>query len=234
MRLAFHVTGYAGWLGKCLGWVAAGLLTAAASANAGPLEELKSLSQLPEIDLAKLKSGKILTQRGPEEDFARGISAESCYFIPAPIGVVGARFCIGTQRNILNRNPDFIANTTFLRREARSNLTPRPVDPTGSLADRSHFRHRQRRGCPRSASHRGGSGAHPAGCPQKRRHIAQARIARANDVWGEILRRRSDSLRAGGIAAVAAYGSDPPSLPARNFADCSSSTHQRPSISVRF
>ncbi|MEO6872302.1 MAG: hypothetical protein ABI233_08805, partial [Chthoniobacterales bacterium] len=75
-------------LGKILGGSAAVCL-ALQIAHARPVEELRSISHLPQIDLARLKSGKILTQRGSEGDFARGISMESCYFIPAPIAAVG-------------------------------------------------------------------------------------------------------------------------------------------------
>ena len=78
-----------GSLGKSLGWMAAAVALALVSAHGGPFEEIRALSKLPPLDLAKLKGGEIVTQRGAEGDFARGISLESCYFIAAPLEVVG-------------------------------------------------------------------------------------------------------------------------------------------------
>ncbi|MGI8432754.1 MAG: hypothetical protein ACR2MW_10765, partial [Chthoniobacterales bacterium] len=77
-------------LGKSLGLIAAFCFTFA-GAHAGPLEGLRAVAQLPRIDPAKLQRGEIYTQRGPDENFARGISLESCYFIAAPPATVSAR-----------------------------------------------------------------------------------------------------------------------------------------------
>ena len=65
------------------------MAAAGAPAQAAPLDELRSLSQLRNVDLAKLKSGEIVSARGPVGDFPRGIHLECCYFIDAPMDVVG-------------------------------------------------------------------------------------------------------------------------------------------------
>jgi hypothetical protein len=77
------------------------LLLAAAAAGtpsqAAPLDELRSLSQLQNVDLAKLKRGEIASARGPVGDFPRGIHLECCYFIHAPMNVVGRAASLGSS-----------------------------------------------------------------------------------------------------------------------------------------
>lgn len=194
------------------------LLAAATTAQAGPLEELKSLSQLPAIDLAKLKSGQIVTQRGAEGDFARGIFVEAAYFVPAPVATVGER--------LLHWDPTkHRPSSTRLYREY-SWASPRQVFQTIRLDpaipnDRWLLDHTYD-----VANRGGGSDLHLTAAeialirkivPQKNAASAQARVARANDAWGEILRGRSDSLARGGIAAVAPYGSEQSISPGSEF-----------------
>ena len=50
---------------------------------AGPLDELKTASAVEGIDARRLKGGEILTARGTQGSFARGVYAESCYFLRA-------------------------------------------------------------------------------------------------------------------------------------------------------
>ncbi len=66
-----------------------GLALVGAAAQAAPLDELRSLAQLPPVNLEKLKQGAILTQRGAGGGFSRGIYLESCYFVRAPMETVG-------------------------------------------------------------------------------------------------------------------------------------------------
>ncbi len=76
-------------LGKKYRLLALAVAFTATAALAGPLEELRALTQLPAVDLAQLKAGKIVSERGPLGDFSRGIYLESCYFIHAPMEAVG-------------------------------------------------------------------------------------------------------------------------------------------------
>jgi hypothetical protein len=195
-------------LGRCLGWCAAALL-ATASAKAGPLEELKSLSQLPGIDLAKLKGGEILTQRGPEGNFARGISAASCYFVHASIAVVGEQLLHWDPTkhprsdSRLYREYGFPSPRVAFQTLRLDQSIPNDrwlLDHTlgiadGVAADNLHLTAAEVKLIRQDV-------------PKKGAASPQARVARANDVWGEILRRRSDSLGRGGIAAVAPYDSN--------------------------
>jgi hypothetical protein len=58
------------------------------SSAPAPLDEIKTVSQLSELDLKKLERGEIISNRGPLGDFGRGIYAESCYFVHAPMADV--------------------------------------------------------------------------------------------------------------------------------------------------
>ncbi|MEO6870995.1 MAG: hypothetical protein ABI233_02110, partial [Chthoniobacterales bacterium] len=152
-------------------------------------------------------------QRGSEGDFARGISMESCYFIPAPIAAVGnallhwdptkhpktdARlyrdYSLGSSREAFQgvRLSSRIENDRWL------------LDHTFAIAD----------GGAVTDLHLTADDVEliRKGIPKKGAASSQARDARANDVWGEILRRRSDSLAAGGIRAVAPYSSGDKSI----------------------
>jgi hypothetical protein len=225
-------------LGQKLGAIAGALLVAAVS-QAGPLEDLRSLSQLPPVDLAKLKSGQITTQRGAEGDFARGISVEAAYFIPAPIAAVGER--------LLHWDPTkHHQSGTRLYRDyswpsAGQVFQSLRLDPSVPddrwLLDHTYD----------IANGAAGAELHltPAeialmrkSVPGKNAASAQARVARANDAWGEILRRRSDSLAQGGMAGVAAYGSDPSISPGSEFRGLltlnrSAATHFRPILGAK-
>lgn len=206
-----------GSLGKNLGGIAAACLTVSL-AQAGPLEELRAVSHLPAVDLAQLKSGKILTQRGEDAGFSRGISLESCYFIPAPPATVSARLLHWDptrhpkmETRLYKEYPMRAPGAAFeaVRLAYRVENDRWLLDHTYAIADG------------------GGAGdlhltAAEVDLIQKRvpkisAASAQVREARANDAWGEILRRRSDSLASGGIGALAPFGSDPSISPGSEF-----------------
>jgi hypothetical protein len=54
-----------------------------------PLEQVQSLSYLPPLDLARLKQGEIVVERGSLGDFPRGVHLQSSYFVRAPLATVG-------------------------------------------------------------------------------------------------------------------------------------------------
>ena len=77
-------------LGKLvLAGFAAAFLVAGAGATEAPLQQLKSVSLLPSLNLASLQKGEIVVERGPVGNFPRGVQLQSCYFIHAPLSVVG-------------------------------------------------------------------------------------------------------------------------------------------------
>ena len=204
--------------GPGLGGIAAACL-ALHGLKAGPLEELRALSHLPAIDLAQLKGGQILTQRGSDESFARGISLESCYFIPAPLAAVGNRLLHwdptkhhGSDTRLYRDYALGSSGEAFqgVRLSSRIENDRWLLDHTFAIAD----------GGAVSDLHLTAEEVEliRKGVPKKGAASAQAREARANDVWGEILRRRSDSLATGGMKAIAPYvGSDAAISPGSEF-----------------
>ena len=225
-------------LGRPLGGLAA-ILLFSLPAQAGPLDELKALSQFPNADLARLKRGEIFTARGKEGDFSRGISLESCYFVRAPMAAVGKR--------LLHWNPtEHHARDVRLYREygwPAGGDAFQTLRLTSTIAkDRWILEH----------TFAVADGEAPGDLhlttaevelirkevPRKNAASEQAREARANDVWGEILRRRSDALARGGIGAVPPYGTDAAISPGSEFRGLLSlhagaAKHFRPILSAK-
>jgi hypothetical protein len=56
-----------------------------------PIEQIRSSSGLPGLDLEKLKRGEIESVRGPLGNFPRGVYVEDCFFVRAPLAVVGEK-----------------------------------------------------------------------------------------------------------------------------------------------
>src|SRR5438874_7111286 len=54
-------------------------------AFADPLADVASFSVIKNADPAKLAEGRVIAARGPGMKFARGLSVESCFFVPVPI-----------------------------------------------------------------------------------------------------------------------------------------------------
>ncbi|HEX3817268.1 MAG TPA: hypothetical protein VHW03_03150 [Chthoniobacterales bacterium] len=207
----------AGSLGRSLIAIAAFALSVA-PIEAGPIDELKSLSQLPSLDLAKLKQGHITTARGTDGNFARGISLESCYFIPAPMATVGEKLLHwdptkhpGSQTRLYQEYTFPAARPVFqtIRLDPSMDNDGWILDHTLAVAD----------GDAPSDLHltAGEIALIRKEVPPKNTVVRQARIARVNKAWGEILRDRSHSLTQGGMAAIAPYTSDKSISPGSEF-----------------
>lgn len=56
---------------------------------ATPIDQIRSVSRLPALDLEKLKRGEVAGVRGPLGSFPRGVYVESCFFVRAPLPTVG-------------------------------------------------------------------------------------------------------------------------------------------------
>ncbi len=199
--------------GSCLGAVAVWFL-AATLASAGPLEELRANSQLPALDLAKLKRGEIVTQRGVNGDFSRGISLQSCYFIAAPTAIVSTRLMHWDptkhpkmETRVYREYPLGAPGGAFpnLRLAAKVENDRWLLDHTYAIAD----------GGAASDLHLTSDEV-----PLLREHVPKTganREAGASEAWGEILGRRSASLAAQGIRGVASYGTDSAISPGSEF-----------------
>ena len=189
-----------------------------AAVRAGPIDELKSISQLPSLDLAKLKQGQIVTGRVADGNFARGISLESCYFVAAPMATVGEKLLHwdptkhpGSQTRLYQEYNLPGARSIFqaIRLDPSIDNDGWIIDHTLAVAD----------GDAPSDLHltAGELALIRKEMPPKHTAVRQARIARANQAWGEILRARSHSLTQGGMAAIAPYTSDKSISPGSEF-----------------
>lgn len=57
-----------------------------------PLDEIKAFSALDEINLLELADGDVMLKPGERTDFQRGISAESCFIVKAPVKKTAALY----------------------------------------------------------------------------------------------------------------------------------------------
>lgn len=67
------------------------LLAVTSTFAAEPIEQIRSLSGLPILDLDTLKRGEIVSARGPLGNFPRGAYVEACYFVKASVPTVGEK-----------------------------------------------------------------------------------------------------------------------------------------------
>ncbi len=183
-------------LGKtgCL-WL--GLAAATAIAHAAPLDELRSLAQLPPVNLEKLKQGAIVTERGAVSGFARGIYLESSYFVRAPMETVG--------NALLHRDP-------LQHRELDVRLYQEYSFPgTAGVFDKLQLK-------PAisddnwllTETARVAQTGEPGDLhlTKKEAELLRRKATNPSEAWQEILRRRSESLAQGGITSIPPYGHD--------------------------
>lgn len=176
------------------------------SAQAAPLDELRSLSQFRNIDLAKLKNGEIVSERGPVGDFPRGIHLECCYFINAPMNVVG--------QGLLHWDP-LRHKYLKVRRYREFSLPPGPdafqavrLDPEAA-GDRWLFE--------QTTKVTQGSAAGDLHLTNDEAALLHEKSMEPSEAWREIFRRRSEALARGGLDAVPPYGSDQSISPGSEF-----------------
>ncbi len=169
-----------------------------------PLEEIKSLSYLPSLDLARLKRGEIVVERGSSGDFPRGIHLQSSYFVRAPLATVGSA--------LLHWNP-------VEHHDPEIRLYHEYVLP-GSEADFKTL-HLQANSpndkwlLDRIAEIGRDSSAHDLHLTNE--EIALVRGKDGNTAWREILHGRAAAFARGGLAAVPPYWSDRKISPLSEF-----------------
>ena len=173
------------------------LVLAAGAAQAAPLDDLRSLAQLPPVELAKLKSGEIVSQRGPLGDFSRGISVESCYFIHAPVEKVG--------NGLLHWDPlRHPGSDVRLYREYALPGTAgvfKKLQLRRGVADDKWLLDQTAR-----AAQTGAAGE--LHLTKEEVDSVRQKAATPDEAWQEIFGRRSAALARGGLAAVPPYGLD--------------------------
>ncbi|MBA3649898.1 MAG: hypothetical protein H0W66_00075 [Chthoniobacterales bacterium] len=174
--------------------------------QAGPLEELRSLSLFPAADLAQLKAGEILSERGPLGDFSRGIYLEACYYINAPMDAVG--------QGLLHWNPvQHRDRDVRLYQEYALPGTAavfKKLQLSAGFAGDDWLLEQTAR-----TAQTGAAGD---------LHLTSEELALLgqkpmppSEAWQEILQRRSAALARGGLAAVPPYGSDKSISPNSEF-----------------
>jgi hypothetical protein len=182
------------------------MVAAGAPAQAAPLDELRSLSQLRDVDLAKLKSGEIVSMRGPIGDFPRGIHLESCYFIHAPMDVVG--YALLHWDPLSHKDLKVRRYGEFSLPPGRDafetlQLNPKVADDRWLLEETAKIAQ--------------GSAAGSLHLTKEETAFLQRKSMEPSEAWREILRRRSEALERGGLSAVAPYGTDESISPGSEF-----------------
>lgn len=182
------------------------LIMASVAARAAPLDELRALAHLPALDLAKLKSGEIVSEQGSPGDFSRGVFLECCYFIHAPMETVG--------HGLLHWNP-------VPHREMEVRLYQEyGLSGTGSALQKLQL-------SPAIAEDRWllGQTAHALETGQagdlhltsEELTLLRQRSMSPSEIWREVLRGRSEALAHGGLAALPPYGPDKSISPRSEF-----------------
>ena len=178
-----------------------------ALAAADPLTEIKAASGLEGLDAAKLRRGEIITGRGTQGSFGRGVYAESCYFLQAAPEAV--------QRTLLHWNP-----STYKETEVSAYATYHW--PAGSPEAFKTFALNEKTAVDRTlldwtvaAGTRGEAGElhlrpdEVAGFRQAfaGRDLAPvgAKAAAASVAWQGLLARHSEAVGGGGFAALPSY-----------------------------
>ncbi|MEO8440547.1 MAG: hypothetical protein ABI540_10050 [Spartobacteria bacterium] len=190
------------WSGKAVavGFFLFGLVSAAPAA---PLDELRALTQLPSLDLAALKRGNIVSERGPLGDFARGIHIESVYFIHALMDEVGT--------GLLRWNPLQHGNTAVSAYRAYE--LPAAADVFRTLNLESFSPDDQWLIEQTAQAARRGSSAE-LHLTSEEIALLQQKSNSPSEAWQEILRRRSEALMQGGLPGVPPYSDDKAISPA--------------------
>ncbi len=181
-------------------------LALGATASAGPLEELRSLSLLPGIDLAQLKAGKIVSERAPLGDFSRGIHLESCYFVKAPMDAVGSALLHWDP--VEHRDPEVRLYHEFPLSGAADAFKKLQLD--GGFAGDKWLLDQTAR-----AARTGEAG--DLHLTSEELTILRQKAKSPSEAWQEIMRRRSEALARGGLAAVPPYGADKSISPISEF-----------------
>ncbi len=178
-----------------------------ATAAAGPLEELRSLTLLPAIDLAKLKAGEIVTERGALGEFPRGIHLEVCYFVKAPMDAVGSALLHWDP--VRHRDPEVRRYHEF----------PFPGGATGAFKtlqlDSGFAGDKWLLDQTARASQTGEAG--DLHLTSEELTLLRQNAKSPSEAWQEILRRRHEALARGGLAAVPPYRADKSISPVSEF-----------------
>lgn len=198
----------------------------AATAAAGPIEELKTLSSLgAELDERKLLDGEVISGRGTHGDFARGAYMESCFFVRAPLARVGDALLHWNPAE--HKEPD-----VDVFRKYRLPGTPDSFKALDLNASRAADRELVEQTRELLAGSR--DGADPGEVHLGPADLQKRDAGDVNEFWRGVLRARSAAFSTGGLAALPTYsaGGGGPEINAR--AEFRSLLKMTPAIAARF
>ncbi|MEP6936845.1 MAG: hypothetical protein ABI871_02135 [Chthoniobacterales bacterium] len=166
---------------------------------ADTLDQIKSLSSLPALDLTKLEAGEVIGARAALGSFSRGVHAETVYFVRAPLAAVGEKLLhwdpashpqleIKTLRDY--RWPAGANTWDALRFDSARSEDRWLLDRTAQLANGQ------------------GSGELHLTAPEKEAFTGSAASQRDKAVaefWRKVLRGRDESIVMRGLVAAPSY-----------------------------
>lgn len=184
-------------------WLAGTALVCGESA----LDQIRSASSIPALDLGRLKKGEILSNRGSLGKFGRGIYGESCYFIHAP--AVTVREKLKDWNPLPHRELGVLQIRSYqwpalpdiwetIELDDGRNIDEWLIERTVELGGKKseprdlHVTRTEASGLQKSL----GNGTALSG-KEKETVI--------NDFWRGVLRARSEALAHGGLPAIPAY-----------------------------
>ncbi len=195
-----------GSLGRiALAGVALFLLISAAGA-ATPLEELSAVASLPPLDLAKLKQGEIVVERGPVGDFPRGVHLQACYFVHAPMSEVGHTLLHWDP--VQKKDPEVRMYREYAFPGTSTDFKSLQLEP--AIDDEKWLLEQSAK-----AAREGAAG--DLHLTQSELSLLREKEGKPSEAWREILRRRSTALARGGIKGVPPYTADGAISPGSEF-----------------
>ncbi|MGI8890299.1 MAG: hypothetical protein ACR2G0_05885 [Chthoniobacterales bacterium] len=148
---------------------------------------------MPPLDLARLKSGEIVVERGAVGEFSRGVHLQACYFVHAPVKAVG---------DALLHSDSFSPFDPDVRLYREYSLPGQASDFSSLRLDHS-VRDDQWLLARSSQVAKGGGDIDDLHLMNKEASLLSQKPA--NEAWREILQSRSESLSKGGLTSLAPY-----------------------------
>lgn len=168
-------------------------LALARAAAADPLAEIAGISSLGNMDARRLKGGEIMSVRGTQGSFARGVYIESCFYVKAPPAA--------TQAALLQWDPtkhpeDEVTVYKTFRAAGDVDFSRLTALDSKRPADRWMLEQS------RAVAEGKASELHLTLAEQA---LFRREPAAADAAWTKVLQRRAEAVAAGGLAAAGNY-----------------------------
>jgi hypothetical protein len=167
--------------------------------GAGALEQIRASSKLPGVELEKLKRGEIIDARGPLGSFPRGVYIETCYFIRAPLQIVGDKLVHWDT----SKHPEL---DVAVLREYNSPASPNVFDPLALTSSKTTDKWLIDQTTQMLASGKPGelfvTANEAAAAHLSNQSTPDQRDTKVNDFWKKILASRDRAVATGGLSAL--------------------------------